>query len=289
MIYDYLIAPFAEFSFMRRALVGSLILSLAGGPIGVFLMLRRLSLTGDAMSHAILPGVAIAYAIFGLSLWPMMTGGLLAGLIVALLAGLVARTTVLREDASLATFYLLSLALGVAIMSLKGSSEDLLHVLFGSVLELDNEKLILMGSISTLTLTTLAIIFRPLVIDTVDPGFLRSVSRAGTPVHMIFLGLVVLNLVGAYSAFGTLLAVGLMMLPAATSRFWTDDVSHMVIIAAAVGVISTLIGLIASHHLKLAAGPSIILSAGIIYLFSMALGKQNGFIWRLYRGRHLAA
>jgi zinc/manganese transport system permease protein len=289
MIYDYLIAPFAEFSFMRRALVGSLILSLAGGPIGVFLMLRRMSLTGDAMSHAILPGVAIAYALFGLSLWPMTFGGILAGAIVALLAGLVARNTVLREDASLATFYLLSLALGVVIISLRGSSVDLLHVLFGSVLAIGDETLLLIGGISTVTLITLAVIFRPIVIDTVDPGFLRSVSRSGAPVYMVFLGLVVLNLVGAFNAFGTLLAVGLMMLPAATSRFWTDDVSAMVMISAIVGMLSSLVGLIASYHLNLAAGPSIILSAGIFYLLSMALGKQEGFVWRFFRGRHLTA
>ena len=139
MIYDTLIAPFADFAFMRRALVGSLALSIAGGPVGVFLMLRRMSLTGDAMAHAILPGVAVGYLFFGLSLVPMTIGGLLAGIAVAMLAGLVARVTVLKEDASLAAFYLLSLALGVTIVSLKGSNVDLLHVLFGSVLALGDD------------------------------------------------------------------------------------------------------------------------------------------------------
>ncbi len=288
MIHDLLIAPFADFAFMRRALVGGIALSLAGGPVGVFLMLRRMSLTGDAMAHAILPGVAVAYLMFGLSLWPMTLGGLVAGFIVAILAGVVARVTVLQEDASLAAFYLLSLALGVTIVSLKGSSVDLLHVLFGSVLALGDDALVLVASIATITLAVLALIYRPLVLDTVDPGFLRSVSGSGGPVHLIFLALVVLNLVGGFNALGTLLAVGLMMLPAAASRFWSADITAMLALSALIGCLSTLIGLIASYHLNFAAGPSIVLSAGAIYLLSVLAGRREGLLWRLLPKTHLS-
>src|SRR5918911_4678287 len=136
MPYDLLIAPFTEFAFMRRALVGAAAIALAGGPIGVFLMLRRMSLVGDAMAHAILPGAAIGFLLSGLNLFAMTAGGLIAGFVVAMLTGLVARTTELKEDAALATFYLLSLALGVAIISVKGTNIDLLHFLFGNVLAL---------------------------------------------------------------------------------------------------------------------------------------------------------
>jgi zinc/manganese transport system permease protein len=289
MLHDALIAPFAEFGFMRRALAGGVALAVAGGPVGVFLMLRRMSLTGDAMAHAILPGVAIAYLIFGLALGPMTVGGLVAGFAVALLSGVVARATVLKEDASLAAFYLLSLALGVAIVSLRGSNVDLLHVLFGSVLALGDDALILVAGIATVTLAALALIYRPLVLDTVDPGFLRSVSRAGAPVHLAFLALVVLNLVGGFNALGTLLSVGLMMLPAAASRFWSADVTAMIAIAALIGCLSTVAGLLASFHLNLAAGPAIILAAGAAYLASMAFGRQEGLVWRLLPRRHLSA
>src|SRR5262245_13113492 len=112
MLYDVFIAPFTEFEFMRRALVGSIALAIAGAPLGVFLILRRMSLMGDAMAHAILPGAACGYLVAGLSLGPMTIGGLTAGLLVALGSGAVARFTLLREDASLAAFYLISLALG---------------------------------------------------------------------------------------------------------------------------------------------------------------------------------
>lgn len=288
MLHDALIAPFVEFPFMRRALVGGVALAVAGGPIGVFLMLRRMSLTGDAMAHAILPGVAIAYLIFGLALGPMAVGGLIAGLVVAILSGAVARTTVLKEDASLAAFYLLSLAAGVTIVSLKGSNVDLLHVLFGSVLALGDEALMLVAGVATTTLGVLALIYRPLVLDTVDPGFLRSVSGAGAPVHLVFLALLVLNLVGAFNALGTLLAVGLMMLPAAASRFWSADITAMIGVAALIGCLSTIGGLLASFHFNLAAGPAIILAAGAAYLGSIAFGPSEGLVWRLLPRRHLS-
>ena len=119
---DAVTQPFIEFSFMRRALVGCLALSLGAPPIGVFLMLRRMSLMGDAMSHAILPGAAIGFLVAGLSLPAMSLGGFVAGFAVALAAGLIARTTILREDASLAAFYLVSLALGVLIVSVSPRS-----------------------------------------------------------------------------------------------------------------------------------------------------------------------
>src|SRR5881396_283873 len=132
MIYDTLIAPFVEFAFMRRALVGAMALALGAGPIGVFLMLRRMSLVGDAMAHAILPGAAVGFLISGLNLFAMAAGGLIAGFVVALAAGLIARATELKEDASLAAFFLISLAVGVTIVSIKGNNIDLLHFLFGS-------------------------------------------------------------------------------------------------------------------------------------------------------------
>jgi zinc/manganese transport system permease protein len=288
-VYDLLIAPFVEFGFMKRALVGSLALSVGAGPIGVFLMLRRMSLVGDAMAHAILPGAALGYLVGGLSLGWMTGGGLLAGFAVALLAGAVARATVLREDASLAAFYLLSLALGVTLVSLKGSNIDLLHVLFGTVLALDDPALLLIAGIATVTLLALAVLYRPLVLECVDPGFLRSVSRAGGPTHLAFLALVVLNLVGGFQALGTLLAVGLMMLPAIAARFWTGDITRLILLATALAMLSSIVGLLVSFHTGLPTGPTMILAAGAAYLVSLALGSEGGLLLRLRPARHLEA
>src|SRR5229473_3295179 len=289
MIYDALVSPFIEFAFMRRALVGALALALGAGPVGVFLMLRRMSLMGDAMAHAILPGAAVGYLLSGLSLFAMTAGGLVAGFVVALLAGLVARATELKEDAALAAFFLVSLALGVTIVSLRGSNIDLLHFLFGSVLALDDQTLLLIASITSLSLLVLALIWRPLVLECVDPGFLRSVSRSGGPAHIAFLALVVMNLVGGFHALGTLLAVGLMMLPAAIARFWARDITSMIVIAVTVAVVSGVVGLLVSYHSGAAAGPAIILVAGVFYAASVVLGTVGGLRRYLVPGRHLEA
>lgn len=289
MIDEILIAPFRDFSFMRRALVGCLALSFGAAPVGVFLMLRRMSLMGDAMAHAILPGAALGFLVAGLSMEAMTVGGTLAGLAVALASGTVARITVLREDASLAAFYLISLALGVLIVSTHGTSVDLMHVLFGSVLALDNPAIFLIACISSMSLVCLAVLYRALVLECVDPGFLRSVSALSPVAHHVFLVLVVINLVGGFHALGTLMAVGIMILPAAAARFWARGIDALVALSIAIALGSGYAGLLCSYHLEAPAGPAIVLSAGIVYLVSMLFGRDGICTVWLRSSRHLEA
>ena len=270
-LYALLIEPFADFGFMRRALVACMALGLGSGPIGVLLMLRRMSLMGDAMSHAILPGAAVGFLISGLSLPAMGVGGLVAGLAVALLSGVVSRTTILREDASFASFYLTSLALGVLIVSLRGSNIDLLHVLFGTILAIDGQALVLIAGITSVT--AVAVIYRPLVVECFDPGFLRSVGGRGSLYHQLFLLLVVANLVAAFQALGTLMAVGLMMLPASVARLWATTLPGMIAVATIVAALSGFIGLVVSFHVSLASGPTIVLTASLFYVASVLFGR----------------
>jgi zinc/manganese transport system permease protein len=286
---DALVSPFIEFSFMRRTLVGCLAISLTAPPIGVFLVLRRMSLMGDAMGHAILPGAAIGYVLAGLSLFAMSLGGFAAGLAVALAAGLVARSTVIREDASLAGFYLVSLALGVLLVSVKGSNVDLLHVLFGTVLALDDAALLLIAAIATVSLVTLAVIYRPLALECFDSQFLRSVSRLSWATHLTFLVLVVINLVAGFQALGTLMAVGIMLLPAVAARFWAEDVNGMICVAVASAFASSLAGLLVSYHFNVPTGPTVILACGAFYLISMLVGVRGGVLWGLMPRKHLEA
>ncbi len=287
-LYSALVAPFIEYGFMRRALVASIALGLGSGPVGVLLMLRRMSLVGDAMSHAVLPGAAIGFLIAGgVSLPAMGLGGLVAGLSVALLSGLVSRTTPLREDASFASFYLASLALGVLIVSLRGSNMDLLHVLFGTILAIDATALYLVGSIASLTLVILAVVYRPLVAECFDPGFLRAVGGRGPLYHFLFLFLVVINLVAGFQALGTLMAVGLMMLPAVIAQLWARTLPIMLLIATSTAALSGLIGLLVSFHFGFASGPTIILTASLIYGASLLI-SPSGAIRRLFPRPHLA-
>ncbi|MET0969488.1 MAG: metal ABC transporter permease [Tardiphaga sp.] len=289
MIYDALIAPFVEFEFMRRALAGVLALALGGAPVGVFLMLRRMSLVGDAMAHAILPGAAIGFLFSGLNLFAMTFGGLIAGFSVALLAGLVSRVTIIKEDASLAAFYLVSLAAGVTIVSMRGTNIDLLHVLFGNILALDDQTLLVIAFNATITLLVMAVIYRPLVIECVDPVFLRTVSRAGAPAHLAFLALVVVNLVNGFHALGTLLAVGLMVLPAGIARFWSRDITGMMMVSVGSAMVSGYLGLVLSFQTKVPSGPAIILVAAALYVFSVLFGNVSGVVRQLFPGRHLEA
>ncbi|MEQ8281292.1 MAG: metal ABC transporter permease [Parvibaculum sp.] len=286
MLYAALIEPFVEYGFMRRALVACLALALGAGPVGTFLVLRRMSLMGDAMGHAILPGAAIAFLVAGLSLWAMSLGGFVAGLTVALLAGIVSRVTALREDASLAGFYLISLALGVLIVSMRGSSVDLLHVLFGTILSVDDGALLLVAAIASVTLVTLAVIYRPLVIECFDPAFLRATTGGGTLWHFIFLTLVVLNLVAGFQALGTLMALGLMMLPAAAARFWAGAVWSLAALSIAMAFASGLIGLLISYNFSLPSGPSIILTAGGFYIGSILFGTRDSLRTRYFPRAH---
>ncbi|GMG85487.1 metal ABC transporter permease [Paralimibaculum aggregatum] len=276
MIWETLVEPFAAYGFMRRALVGCIAVSLGATPIGVFLLLRRMSLTGDAMAHAILPGAAVGYLIAGLSLTAMTVGGLIAGMAVALFSGFVSRVTPLREDASLAAFYLISLAAGVLIVSIRGSNVDLMHVLFGTVLALDDAALILLCVVASITVIAVALLFRPLVLECADPQFLRTVSGLSAVTHFTFLALAVLNLVGGFHAFGTLMIVGIMILPAAAARFWSVSVGGMIVVAAHIAVSASVAGLLFSYHHSLPSGPAIILAAGVAYALSLVIGPVGG-------------
>lgn len=288
MIYDALIAPFTDPA-MARALVACVALALGGAPIGVFLVLRRTALIGDALSHAILPGVAIAFVFAGFSVLWMTIGGLVAGFIVAILSAAAARVTALREDASLAAFFIISLALGTLLVTTFGTDDELLHILFGHVLEMPEEALLTVAGVATVTTIALALLYRPLVLECFDPGFLRGAGPVGALVHFAFLSLVVLNLISGFQALGTLMAVGLMMLPAVSARFWSERAGGQIAVAVGLTILSGYVGLTASHHMATPPEPTIVLSAGVFYLISLIFGPNGGIATRIVRPRHLEA
>jgi zinc/manganese transport system permease protein len=282
-IAQLLLEPFADYDFMRFALCSIVFLSVGAAPVGVFLMMRRMSLVGDALGHAILPGAAVGYMLAGLSLPAMSIGGFMAGLLMALLAGLASRFANVREDASFAAFFLTCLALGVVLVSRGGNSVDLLNLLFGSILSVDRAALTLVAIVSSITMVVLAVIYRPLMLESIDPLFLRSVNGKGTLWHIIFLILVVLNLVSGFQALGTLMSVGLMMLPAISARLWHRTMGGMMTIAAIIAVVCGYIGLLLSYYIDLPSGPAIILCCGFVYILSLFVGSESGILWRLYR------
>jgi zinc/manganese transport system permease protein len=299
-LWDALIAPFAEFAFMRRALVATLALSLSAAPLGVFLTLRRMSLLGDALSHAILPGVAIGFMLFGLSLTAMAVGGVLAGMGVAAIAGLVSQSTALKEDASLAAVYLVALALGVTLIAGHGTQLDLLHILFGSALGVDTPGLYLAAGVASVSVLILAAGYRGLVLESFDPVFLSAMARPGASIvrpgghwrHWIwqqgFLMLVVVNLVAGFQTLGTLMAVGLMMVPAVSARLWHDTLPAQLVNASAQAMLAGVTGLLLSYHVDTPSGPTIIGCAGALYAMSL-LFAPGGWLVRYLGNVHRTA
>ena len=286
MISQLLFEPFAM-GFMRRALAGCVALSLAGPPLGVVLVLRRMSLTSDVLQHGILPGVALGALAGGFSLVAMGLGGVVAGLAVALLAGWLARASGGREDSQMAGVYLVALALGVAIVSLT-PGVDLVHLLFGGVMAVDDAALLLMAGAATASLLGLAVIWRPLVLESFDPAFLRSVGGRGGVWHLAFMALVVLCVVGGFTALGTLMSVGLMMLPAVAARHFATELAGQVRAAVALALVASVAGLLLSFHTDLPAGPAIVLSAGALWAAGLLAGPRESLrahLWRPhYRG-----
>ncbi|MFT6591826.1 MAG: zinc/manganese transport system permease protein [Rhodoferax sp.] len=284
-LWDMVFSPFSEFAFMRRALVATLALSLSAAPLGVFLTLRRMSLLGDALSHAVLPGVAIGFMLSGLSLTTMALGGVMAGMLVAAIAGLVTRFTTLKEDASLAAIYLVALALGVLLISSHGTQLDLLHILFGSALGVNREGLLMVAGVASISLLMLATMYRGLVLESFDPVFLGAVGRRGWLWQQGFLMLVVINLVAGFQTLGTLMAVGLMMLPAVSSRLWHDTLPAQLVNASVQAMLASASGLLMSYHLDTPSGPTIIGCAGLLYFISLLLAP-GGWLPRFWVRTH---
>ena len=267
---DLAFFSFLSFEFMQRALIATTILSLSMAPVGAFLVLRRLSLAGEAMAHAIVPGIVIAFVIAGLSVVSMIIGGLIAGLIVALLTSLLARRTLIKEDASLASLYLISLALGIFILSAAGSAIPLKSFLFGSTLGIGDDTLLLIGATATITLVSFAFLLRPLIMATIDPVFFDSQFKYPQLIAQWFMFLLVLNLLAAFKSLGTLMAVGLMILPATSARYWVKTVTGYLLMTFLFAILSCWVGLILSFYLSdVPTGPAIVLAAGAIFITSL--------------------
>jgi zinc/manganese transport system permease protein len=225
-----------------------------------------------------MPGAALGFLYAGYSVAALSIGGFITGALVASAAGLVARLRPRRKEASLAAFYLVSLALGVIVVSLRGSNADLMHVLFGTVLAVDMRTLTFIAAVSSATLLVIAGIYRPLAVDSFDPAFLEAVGGRGGIYRAIFVTLLVLNLIASFQAFGTLLAIGPMLLPAAAALCWTQRIWSAIALTVAFGFLADYAGLLLSYYANLPSGPAIVLFAGIIYGLSVIAADQLSFV-----------
>jgi zinc/manganese transport system permease protein len=264
-----LVEPFETLAFMRAALVACLALALANGTVGTLLILRRASLDGDVLGHAVMPGAAIGFLYAGPSPVWLSLGGLASGFAVAALAGLLASDRA-RRDVGLVAFYLIALSLGVLLVAWRGSNVEIMRVLFGTVLAIDRAALLQIAALASIILLVIAALYRPLAVGAFDPAFLRA-AGIRAPYGAVFAALVVLALVASFQAFGTLLALGPMLLPAAAARCWRLGTAASIALATGFGVAASLAGLLLSYHGNMPSGPAIVLSAGALFGMSSIL------------------
>jgi zinc/manganese transport system permease protein len=262
------VEPFETIAFMRAALVACVALALANGAVGTLLVLRRMSLDGDVLGHAVMPGAAVGFLYAGPTPAWLSLGGLASGFAVAALAGLITSERA-RRDAGLVAFYLVALSLGVLLVAWRGSNVDVMRVLFGTVLAIDQRALIQIAAASSVIVLAIAALYRPLAVGAVDPAFLRAVGTR-FPYGAVFQALVVLGLVASFQAFGTLLAVGPMLLPAAAARCWGLGAGGSMLLATGFGLAASIAGLLVSYHGNLPSGPAIVLAAALLFGFSLA-------------------
>ena len=264
---------------LRSAAAGGLALAFGGAPLGVLLIARRMSLSGDALSHGILPGAAIAYLLAGPNPLALTAGALIAALVVVSLSSLLARTRRLPEDAAFAVIYLSALALGVLLLARTAGPEALEALLFGATTALDRGGLLLAACAATATLVALALFIRGFVAESVDPQFVRAQGgRTGGILHILLMMLVALNLVAGFRAFGALMTVGLMMIPAAGARFWARGFAGQACVAIALSATASILGLLIAARLGVEPGAVMTLAAAALFAVSGLVGVNGGLV-----------
>jgi manganese/iron transport system permease protein len=272
----WLIEPMA-FGFMQRGLVAALMVGILCSVIGCFVVLRSMAFLGDALAHAILPGVAIAY----LLQINLTIGALVAAILVASGIGLFSRQGTLKEDTSIGILFSAALALGVALISsIRSYAVDLSHILFGNILGVSSGDLWLIGGVGLLVLILLVVFYRPLLVVTFDPILASTLRLPVQRLRSLILILLALSIVVSIQAVGVGLAAAMLITPAATAYLLSRRLPSMMMISAAVGAFSSLVGLYFSYYANISSGSAIVLTATILFLCAFLFSPERGIIRR---------
>jgi ABC-type Mn2+/Zn2+ transport system permease subunit len=278
--------PFS-YAFMQRALLSCALIGFTNGFLGTFVILRRQALLTDALSHSLLPGLAVAAILVGLSPGGLLLGGLLAALLVALGGQLIARNSRLKDETAVAALYIIAFALGILLLRYARVKVDLVHFLFGNILGVGDGDLLISYGAAVLTFGILVPFQRPVLLTLFDTSVARASGIRTGWIEAGLLTLIVLALVASLQAVGVLLSLGLLILPAATAYLLTDSFSRMLWGSAALGLVGAVAGLLLSFLANIPSGPSIVLVLalflGAAYLFS----PHYGIVIRFFHGRHL--
>ncbi|HEI6620795.1 TPA: metal ABC transporter permease [Staphylococcus aureus] len=257
------------YQFLSRALITSIIVGIVCGTVGSLIVLRGLSLMGDAMSHAVLPGVALSF-LFGI---PMFVGALITGMIASIFIGYITSSSKTKPDAAIGISFTAFLASGIIIISLINTTTDLYHILFGNLLAITNSAFLTTIVIGSIVLILIIIFYRPLMISTFDPTFSRMSGLNTTLLHYFVMLLLSLVTVASIQTVGIILVVALLITPASTAFLISKKLYSMMIIASLISVISSIVGLYYSYIYNIPSGATIVLCTFVIYIITLFFTK----------------
>ncbi|HCY2879441.1 TPA: metal ABC transporter permease [Staphylococcus aureus] len=257
------------YQFLNRALITSIIVGIVCGTVGSLIVLRGLSLMGDAMSHAVLPGVALSF-LFGI---PMFVGALITGMIASIFIGYITSSSKTKPDAAIGISFTAFLASGIIIISLINTTTDLYHILFGNLLAITNSAFLATIVIGSIVLILIIIFYRPLMISTFDPTFSRMSGLNTTLLHYFVMLLLSLVTVASIQTVGIILVVALLITPASTAFLISKKLYSMMIIASLISVISSIVGLYYSYIYNIPSGATIVLCTFVIYIITLFFTK----------------
>jgi len=264
-------ASLSNYHFLQNALITAVAIGIVAGVIGCFIILRGMSLMGDAISHAVLPGVALSY-IFGVHFF---VGAIFFGILASMIITYIANNSLIKSDTAIGITFSSFLALGVILIGVANSSTDLFHILFGNVLAVQDSDKWLTIAIAILVLAVIILFFRPLLITSFDPMMAKAFGMKVQAYHYLLMFLLTLVSVTAMQSVGTILIVALLVTPAATAYLYTKQLKHMMVIAGVLGGFASFIGLFIGYSFNIAAGSSIVLTAGAFFVIGFLFSPKQ--------------
>lgn len=259
------------YPFLQNALITAILIGIMSGLIGSFIILRGMSLMGDAISHSVLPGVALAYML-GLN---VLLGASLFGFLAALLIGYISSKSPLKMDTTIGVVFSSLYALGFVLIHFTQSSTNLHHILFGNILAVSQLDLRITATIFVLVLTYIYLFYKELLITSLDEAFARSYGLPAQLIHYSLMLVLTLVTVSALQSVGIILVVAMLITPAATAYLWTDQLPKMMALSSFVAVLASIIGLYFSYTFNWASGPTIVLTAVLCFAFSFLFSKKG--------------
>lgn len=262
-----------NFHFLQNALITALVVGIVGGAVGCFIILRGMSLMGDAISHAVLPGVAISF-ILGINFF---IGAIVFGLLASTIITYIKSNSIIKSDTAIGITFSSFLALGIILIGIANSSTDLFHILFGNILAVQDLDMWITIAVALLVLTTITIFFRPLLLTSFDPILAKSIGVKVTFYHYLLMVILTLVAVTAMQSVGTILIVALLITPAATAYLYANSLKTMILLSSGFGALASVLGLFIGYSFNIAAGSSIVLTSALLFLISFFIvPKQSG-------------